>query len=96
MTMFWAIVLQIVLIFLNAVFAAAEIAVISFNENKLKKLADDGNKKCEEAHLSYVSPDQVPLDDTGRDHARGLARKRVRGGLLRRTASGGDHKRRRH
>ena len=31
MTMFWAIVLQIVLIFLNAVFAAAEIAVISFN-----------------------------------------------------------------
>lgn len=46
MTMFWAIVLQIVLIFLNAVFAAAEIAVISFNENKLKKLADDGNKKA--------------------------------------------------
>ena len=44
--MFWAIVLQIVLIFLNAVFAAAEIAVISFNENKLKKLADDGNKKA--------------------------------------------------
>ena len=46
MTMFWAIVLQIVLIVLNAVFAAAEIAVISFNENKLKKLADDGNKKA--------------------------------------------------
>ena len=46
MTMFWAIVLQIVLIFLNAVFAAAEIAVISLNENKLKKLADDGNKKA--------------------------------------------------
>ena len=38
--------LQIVLIMLNAVFACAEIAVISFNDAKLAKLAQDGNKKA--------------------------------------------------
>ncbi len=38
--------LQVVLIFLNAVFACAEIAVISVNDNKLKKLAQEGNKSA--------------------------------------------------
>ncbi len=38
--------LQIVLIFLNAVFACAEIAVLSVNETKLEKLADEGNQKA--------------------------------------------------
>lgn len=38
------ILLQIVLIFLNAVFACAEIAVISMNENKLAKMANEGDK----------------------------------------------------
>lgn len=40
------IILQIVLIFLNATFASAEIAVISMNDNKLKKLAADGDKRA--------------------------------------------------
>ena len=40
------IILQIVLIFLNATFASAEIAVISMNETKLKKMAEDGNKRA--------------------------------------------------
>lgn len=40
------ILLQIILIILNAVFACAEIAVISFNDNKLAKLAEQGNKKA--------------------------------------------------
>ncbi len=39
-------ILQLILIALNAVFACAEIAVLSFNENKLAKLADEGNKKA--------------------------------------------------
>ena len=39
--MIGAIILQIVLIFLNAVFASAEIAVISTNEAKLEKLSAD-------------------------------------------------------
>ena len=35
--MIGAVILQVVLIALNAVFASAEIAVISMNETKLKK-----------------------------------------------------------
>lgn len=46
MTIFWQILVQIILIALNAVFAAAEIAVISMNDAKLTKLAEEGNKKA--------------------------------------------------
>lgn len=45
-TLIWQIILQIVLISLNAIFASAEIAVISFNDNKLEKMASEGNKKA--------------------------------------------------
>ena len=45
-----AIILQIVLIALNAVFASAEIAVVSCNETKLKKMAEDGNKRAAILH----------------------------------------------
>ena len=41
-----AILLQIVLIALNAVFASAEIAVISMNDAKLERLAKKGNKQA--------------------------------------------------
>lgn len=40
------ILLQVILIALNAFFAATEIAVISLNEKKVRALADDGNKKA--------------------------------------------------
>ncbi len=36
--------LQVILIALNAVFACAEIAVLSVNETKLKRMAEDGNR----------------------------------------------------
>lgn len=42
----WMLLLQVVLIGLNAVFACAEIAVISVNENKVEKLAEKGNRKA--------------------------------------------------
>ena len=38
--------LPLILIFLNAFFAATEIAVISLNEKKVHALADEGNKKA--------------------------------------------------
>lgn len=38
--------LQIFLILINAFFAAAEIAVISLNENKLRKQSEEGDKKA--------------------------------------------------
>lgn len=44
--MLGAIILQVILIFLNAIFASAEIAVISTSETKLEKLAEEGNKKA--------------------------------------------------
>ena len=44
--MFGLIILQIVLIALNAIFACAEIAVLSISETKLERMADDGNKKA--------------------------------------------------
>lgn len=44
--MIGAIFLQILLIFLNAVFASAEIAVLSSSGTKLEKLAEEGNKKA--------------------------------------------------
>lgn len=40
------ILLQVVLIGLNAVFACAEIAIISMNDNKLAKMATEGDKRA--------------------------------------------------
>lgn len=48
--------LQVILIALNAIFACAEIAVISFNENKLEKLEADGNKKAARLHKLTKNP----------------------------------------
>lgn len=45
--MYWQpLILQVILIALNAIFASAEIAVISMNETKLKKLAENGDKRA--------------------------------------------------
>ena len=44
--LFLSVFLLIVLILLNAFFAASEIAVITLNDNKIRKMAEDGNKKA--------------------------------------------------
>ncbi len=45
--MYWeALILQVILIALNAIFASAEIAVISMNDTKLKRMADNGDKRA--------------------------------------------------
>ncbi len=44
--MLGAVLLQVVLIFLNAAFASAEIAVISMNATRLAKMAEDGDKRA--------------------------------------------------
>lgn len=41
-----SILLLILLVLVNAFFAASEIAVITLNDNKIKKMAEDGNKKA--------------------------------------------------
>lgn len=40
------IILQLVLIALNAIFACAELAVLSINETKLERMAEQGNKRA--------------------------------------------------
>lgn len=52
----WPIILQIILIALNAVFACAEIAVVSFNDTKLAKMASDGNKRAVSLEKLTSSP----------------------------------------
>lgn len=42
----WPLLLQFTLIIINAIFACAEIAVISMNENKLAKLVSTGDKRA--------------------------------------------------
>ncbi len=48
--------LQAVLIFLNAVFASAEIAVLSVNDVRLSKLCSDGNKKAKRLSRLTAQP----------------------------------------
>ena len=46
MDIFWMLLLQLVLIGLNAIFACAEIAVLGISDTKLNKLASDGDKRA--------------------------------------------------
>lgn len=48
--------LQLILILLNAFFACAEIAVIGFNEAKLEKMEEDGNKKAKKLRRLTSNP----------------------------------------
>ena len=55
-TLIWQIILQLFLIALNAIFACAEIAVISTNDNKLEKLANSGDKRAKRLVNLTASP----------------------------------------
>lgn len=54
--MLGSIILIIVFTFLNAVFASAEIAVISMKETKLKHLVDSGNKRAKKLYALTEQP----------------------------------------
>lgn len=51
-----SVILLVVLIFVNAAFASAEIAVISLNEVKLKKLASEGDKRVKRLNKLTKQP----------------------------------------
>lgn len=65
------ILLQVVLIALNAVFACAEIAIISVNDNKMNKMAAEGNKKAKrlvkltEEPARFLSTIQIAITLSG-------------------------------
>ena len=44
--MIGSIILLVVLIMLNAIFAGAEIAVVSMNDKKLKRMVEEGDKRA--------------------------------------------------
>lgn len=50
------ILVLIVLIFLNAFFAASEMALVSLNDNKIKLMADSGNKKAKMVQALLTEP----------------------------------------
>ena len=52
----WLLLLQVVLIALNAVFACAEIAVLSVNEVKLSKMVSEGNRKAKRLSRLTAQP----------------------------------------
>lgn len=56
--MFKQLILQVVLILLNAFFAATEIAVISLNEKKVRALASEGDKRANKMLKIIESPTQ--------------------------------------
>ncbi|MBQ8254381.1 MAG: HlyC/CorC family transporter [Clostridia bacterium] len=51
-------ILQFILIFINAIFACSEMAVVSLNEKKMEKLAEDGNKKAAKLLKMLQNPDR--------------------------------------
>ncbi len=69
--MFPQILLQLILILINAFFAATEIAVLSLNEKKLRALAEDGDKKAKkmlkvvEQPTNFLSTIQIGITLAG-------------------------------
>ncbi|MDD4774136.1 MAG: hemolysin family protein [Eubacteriales bacterium] len=58
MDIFQQLLLQVVLILVNAFFAASEIAVISLNEGKLERQAKDGDKKAQHMLKMVTQPEE--------------------------------------
>ena len=65
------ILILVILILVNAYFAGAEMAVVSVNKNKIRKLAEEGNKKAAliqqllENSTGFLSTIQVAITFAG-------------------------------
>ena len=55
-TIWFLLLIQVILILLNAIFASAEIAVLSINDLKLQKLVEQGNKRAIRLSRLTVNP----------------------------------------
>ena len=53
--MLQSIILLVILIFLNATFASAEIAVISMNSAKLRKMTSEGDVRAKSSRILHSS-----------------------------------------
>ena len=69
--LFWLLLLQLVLIAINAFFAASEMALVSLNVNLLRKAADEGDKKAKkllelsEEPTAFLSAIQIAITLAG-------------------------------
>lgn len=81
---------QVVLILLNAFFAASEIAVVSLNGAKLRKMEEEGDKKAGRLLKLVEEPNAFFIYDTGRHYAGGIFGKCVCGRQLFRVSGGLD------
>ena len=69
--LFWLILLQLVLIAINAFFAASEMALVSLNTNLLRKQAEEGDKKAKkllelsEEPTAFLSAIQIAITLAG-------------------------------
>ena len=69
--LFWLIMLQLVLIAINAFFAASEMALVSLNTNLLRKQAEEGDKKAKkllelsEEPTAFLSAIQIAITLAG-------------------------------
>jgi putative hemolysin len=69
--LFWLILLQLLLIAINAFFASAEMALVSLNTNLLRKEAEDGDKKAKkllklsEEPTAFLSAIQIAITLAG-------------------------------
>ena len=70
--------LLVVLIFFNAFFAMSEIAIITLNDSKLRKMAEDGHKGAKKVLRLTKKFQQFPCHHTGRRHPVWLFNLRVR------------------
>ncbi len=64
-----SILLLILLIFLNAFFASSEIAIITLNDSKIRKMAEDGDKRAAKVLKLTKKLQPVPLHHSNRRHA---------------------------
>lgn len=66
-SLLWLLALQLIFILLNAIFASAEIAVITINDNKLERMAQSGNpravrlKKLTENSSDFLATIQIGI-----------------------------------
>ena len=62
----------VLLTLVNAFFAGAEMAVVSVNKNRVKVLAEEGNKKALLIQSLFGGFYKVLVDDTGGNHMCGI------------------------
>ena len=71
------IILLFVLILLNAFFAMSEIAIISLNDTKIAKMAEEGNKKAKQV-LKLRGFERISFNHSDRRYPRRLPDLRIR------------------